>query len=238
MRTPGRRATCVVMLAFITGCSVHGTDRTEQDRPLDSQQMCTVQIEIKRDPFVIASSIRVAALIDGTLYPLGGHGEGIWSGKVPAACRVTPLGFSYQIDWKYLALLVPISDRKTIPADGALEAHFIQPPPFQAPDEVLLYGTKPMTQPVEIRALHPAGVTLLGVSIGPPPQGSCSFGDCTGTKFTLSDVPGLPYTIPCGDTIQFNVNFGSTVQSSGVLTVTTDQGSRQIPLSGKIFLFP
>ena len=220
----------------LAGCGVQGTDWTDQNRDLDAGQMVTVQIEIKPDRFVIESSINVRALVDGKPYPLSRQGADIWSGKVPAACKITPLDFSYQVDWRYQALVTSGSDSKTIPATGALQARFKQPPPLLVPSELRLYGTRAISRVVVLKAVHPSEITLSNIAIGPS-TGRCPVGNCTGKAFTLSDVPALPHSMSCGSTTQFNVDFGSTVQSSGVLTATTDQGTVQIPLNGRISLF-
>jgi hypothetical protein len=221
----------------LAGCNVQGTDWTDQNRDLDAGQMVTVQIEIKRDRFVVDSSISVKALVDGKPYPLSRQGGGIWSGKVPAACKITPLNFSYQVDWSYQALVTSGSDSRTIPATGALQARFKQPPPLLVPGELRFYGTRAISRVVVLKAVHPSEITLSNIGIGPS-GGRCPVGDCTGKGFTLSDTPALPHSMSCGSTTQFNVDFGSTVQSSGVLTATTDQGTVQIPLNGRISLFP
>ena len=220
----------------LAGCNVEGKDWTDQNRDLDAAQMVTVQIEIKRDRFVIDSSISVRALVDGKSYPLSRQGAGMWSGKLPAACKITPLNFSYQVDWTYRALVTKGSESRTIPATGTLQAKFKQPPPVLMPGELRFYGTRAISRTVVLKAVHPAEITLSNIRIGPA-EGRCPVGDCTGKAFTLSDVPALPHGMACGSTTRFNVDFGSTVQSSGVLTVTTDQGTVQIPLNGRISLF-
>jgi len=220
----------------LAGCNVHGTDWTDQNRDLDAGQMVTVQIEIKRDWFVADSSIKVTALVDGKPYPLSRQASGIWSGKLPAACKITPLDFSYRIDWSYQAIVTSGSETKTIPATGTLQARFKHPPPFLVPSELRLYGSRAISRVVVLKAVHPSEITLSNISIGPW-EGKCPVGNCTGKAFTLSDVPALPHSMSCGSTTQFNVDFGSTVQSSGVLTATTDQGTVRIPLNGRISLF-
>ena len=220
----------------LAGCNVHGTDWTDQNRDLDAGQMVTVQIEIKRDWFVADGSIKVTALVDGKPYPLSRQASGIWSGKLPAACKITPLNFSYQIEWSYKALVTSGSETKTIPATGTLQAQFKYPPPLLVPSELRLYGTRAVSRVVVLKAVHPSEITLSNISIGPW-EGKCPVGNCTGKAFTLSDVPALPHSMSCGSTTQFNVDFGSTVQSSGVLTATTDQGTVRIPLNGRISVF-
>jgi hypothetical protein len=220
----------------LAGCTVQGTDYTDQNRDLDAGQMVTVQIEIKRDRFVVDSSIKVTALVDGKAYPLSRQGAGMWSAKLPAACKITPLDFSYRVDWSYQAIVTSGSDSKTIPATGTLQARFKQQPPLLVPGELRFYGSRAISRVVVLKAVHPSDITLSNIRIGPW-TGRCPVGDCTGKAFTLSDVPALPHTLSCGSTTQFNVDFGSTVQSSGVLTATTDQGTVQIPLNGRISLF-
>lgn len=220
----------------LAGCNVQGKDWTDQNRDLDAGQMYTVQIEIMPDRFVIDSSIKVSALVDGKPYPLSRQGAGMWSGKLPAACRITPLNFSYQVEWRYRALVTSGSDSKTIPPTGTLEARFKQPPPLLVPGELRLYGTRAISRAVVLKAVHPSEITLSNIGIGPS-SGRCPVGDCTGKAFTLSDAPALPHTMSCGSTAQLNVAFGSTVQSAGVLTATTDQGTVQIPINGRISLF-
>ncbi len=220
----------------LAGCDVQGTDWTDQNRELDAGQMVTVQIEIKPDRFVVDSSIKVTALVDGKPYPLSHQETGVWSGKVPAACKISPLNFSYQVDWSYQALVTSGSGSKAIPATGALQAQFKQPPPFVVPDELRFYGTRPISRVVVLKAMHPSEITLSNIRIGPW-EATCPIGDCTGKSFTLSGVPALPHTMSCGSTTQFNVDLKSTVQSSGVLRATTDQGTVKIPMHGRISLF-
>jgi hypothetical protein len=220
---------------MLAGCNVQGTDWTDQNRDLDAGQTVTVQIEIKRDWFVADSSIKVRALVDGKSYPLSRQPTGIWSAKLPAACKITPLNYSYQVDWSYRTFGTGGSETKTIPATGTLQAKFKQPPPVQMPSELRLYGTRAISRAVVLKSMHPAEITLSNISIGPW-EGRCPVGNCTGKAFTLSDVPALPHGMSCGSTTQFNVDFASTVQSAGVLTVTTDQGTVQIPMNGRISL--
>ena len=224
----------------LTACSVHSDNTTPPSASVQGSRAYPISVDLNRDPFVISSSIRARVFAGEEEYPMNGSGEGTWDFDLPILCRPTPFNYNFKIDWKYLALIIPAPDDRRDPATGFYSASFTPLPPVRImPPELLMYGEASggtLTNTVEILNQSLGTLTITNISIVTP-SGFCGFGECSGSNFSISSAPpSLPLQLKCGDEAAINISFGSTTQSSGLLTINTDMGTYNVPLSGKLFL--
>lgn len=231
----------VVTLACLfvcAGCSIYSDDETPGNANVSGTSLYPVSTDVSKDLFVISNTIDLAVEIGGNEFQMQGHGEGSWDFDFPIMCQASPVNYRYKLSWKYLALIIPISDEKYDPLDGFYAFNFPALPAVNIdPPELLLYGETIIQRDVVVTSQVLQNLTILDISVAAPPTGSCGFGNCTGNNFTLVSLPKLPSVLNCGESVNFVVSFGSTTQSSGTLIVTTDRGIFTVPMSGKIFIF-
>ena len=228
-------AVCVIL----TGCDVHPVDRTPSSSNVNSIfNTYPFSLELSKDYFVMESTIRPKLIIDGDEYPLGGWGEGLWEFDYPILCKPTTINYSFQINWKYLALIIPVSRQRLDPETGTHSATFPALPPIElTPDELLIYGEArdgPRQEDLVITSQALTPVTIIGVTIGPP-SGSCNFGECSGNLFSVAAAPAFPVQLTCSQSTTITISYASAKQDYGTLIIETDRGVFTVPMAGRLF---